>query len=967
MEVHGPITRRIEKARAELEKENELFDFSDVDLDFVNDEDQEKFDRNEKKKKKKKNEEKMSVRDVLLGKVVEKELDKEFSKIGMTPEEVEKQKRRLREFEEDSQEQTDTAYIKGESVPDIHVVDSRLPEKASAPTENNGLTEEQKKIMYSRTFTMAMLKWIENLPPGTTLELPVFEYNLIDEKFVRVGGTEKIEITNNFWERMEKEADERIVFRQLTEVFLRRLITHGKAKKQEDGTVIIKQESDVDGEWSKYIIRDLVGVKDMEIEYATHGLRVPGEVYADMGDKDGVYYVVEQNGLGEWVVTVYFDHHDLESSGESSASGIVLETFAALGMIENPERFEKMTIAIALADNGKLPENYEEEVEKYVKSRKGSRRDYFLKIYSETLFGQKFPMKVDKMKMAYVDRKHKCLDVLNDNEKKDFGLVWENADGLVIDMFSQTKKNMESAVKAVQEIEEAGLVLETSEYGRILIDIGGRTMGLGNEVSRALGYDGILRWNEEENSFALTTVKELKLDFGDREGIIKVRKGLLMKKPGGSGIPIGLEEVLVKLAGVEKLGELKLTNGDYEKDKVNFPNEKKIRSETQKLRYLVNDFVGDLNKIYAEPTQNTELSRARWNLECLLARKGLSETTFIEKRISPKDGREMVKGIREFMATENGIQDGWIEVRGLVRESSISENDLKKARMERWKIIKNMDWLKMGEKDLIMMVSDDLDMTLAKAMYRAIKIMGGEKVYPEDQKYYKDAAEAAVFFKKYMKVEVPELKPEYYPEVLNDLEIGTLTGKNVENKGKKEKARNNLLSHGIDVAAIEFDQGLKDALDSRVKYDGKFHGKFETVGQAEKYILAYLKIKKPEEEPKPAEPVMAKVDKEGWKVEGGVEIGEEIEECLDNIGSVNGFERALLVQKLVGLGIRIDKFIELEQESGADVELRLRQLRNMVTLARVIKKDGIVEAEKEFPGLVKGFSLVSKMLGLKWG
>jgi hypothetical protein len=260
----------------------------------------------------------------------------------------------------------------GEYVVDgIPIVGSRLPVEENAPTElsyeENAPTErieelkEERKKMYSRVFTMAVLKWIEIQEPGKKLVVPKFRLKdgVKDGKFERVkkvitetspegkkkdievDDTDEIEITDNFWEKLLIEENSEIIFRQLTEKFLERLIVHGKAEKLEDGTVRIKQKSDKDGMLCEKYLK-LAGVTGLPVEYVGHEHEQAGVVFADMGNKDGVYYVVEQDLLGEWVVTVYFDHHDSESSGDSSASGIMFETLAALGMFEEPELYEKL-------------------------------------------------------------------------------------------------------------------------------------------------------------------------------------------------------------------------------------------------------------------------------------------------------------------------------------------------------------------------------------------------------------------------------------------------------------------------------------------------------------------------------------------------------------------------------------------------------------------------------------------------
>ncbi|EKE00256.1 MAG: hypothetical protein ACD_22C00067G0001 [uncultured bacterium] len=136
----------------------------------------------------------------------------------------------------------------------------------------------------------------------------------------------------------------------------------------------------------------------------------------------------------------------------------------------------------------------------------------------------------------------------------------------------------------------------------------------------------------------------------------------------------------------------------------------------------------------------------------------------------------------------------------------------------------------------------------------AVGIMTGGKLNEE----FPTSEKAWEYFKAHIKMgglsgetektkdsgQVEAEQPVWYPEVLDDLDIGTLDEDGVDSV-KKQKAVKRLLGHGIDLSKHKSWKRLKEAFDSRVKYGDRFYGKFKSKKEAGDYILKSFGVVKP--------------------------------------------------------------------------------------------------------------------------
>lgn len=400
----------------------------------------------------------------------------------------------------------------------------------------------------TRVFTMAVLHWVNALPEDGVLVLPKFEK--VDGILVR-NKKEKIEIRvdENFIEKLDDGSEQgEIIFRQLTEKFLERMVSHGVMKITDGVATMRGDKSDKDVMAAMFVMKDLVGI-DTKFEFVPHEKNIQeGEIYVDMGNRDGLSYVVEWV-KNKFVVTVFFDHHGKESDSDMSATAWVFETLSALGMIEEWQKYIPFVELINLMDNGSLPKNYSDAVEKSGLTRRG----YFLQIYPRTLFGLKKDIDPRILSSAIVNDKVDFLDQIPDKKLWKYRIKqkWEN--NRAVDYLEKQLSKTNKAVDKIQEIERIGLVFESHEYGKIVLDIDGELGGVGNETCRALGYDGILSWSPKKQSFRFSSFNKDITELGFTEDYgFTVRKRMQVKKGESGELKINLEDILEKISGSKR-------------------------------------------------------------------------------------------------------------------------------------------------------------------------------------------------------------------------------------------------------------------------------------------------------------------------------------------------------------------------------------------------------------------------------
>ncbi|MCX6723297.1 MAG: hypothetical protein NT094_04530, partial [Candidatus Staskawiczbacteria bacterium] len=106
-----------------------------------------------------------------------------------------------------------------------------------------------------------------------------------------------------------KKRDKQFV--EATKEFWREFAVHGM-EKFEKGKVVLKNNSDLDGECSLALLR-LAGIDTSEVEYVSKGDFRKDKINIDTGDQSGL--VVKNKGK-----TAFFDHHGKESKNDTCAT-----------------------------------------------------------------------------------------------------------------------------------------------------------------------------------------------------------------------------------------------------------------------------------------------------------------------------------------------------------------------------------------------------------------------------------------------------------------------------------------------------------------------------------------------------------------------------------------------------------------------------------------------------------------------
>jgi len=101
----------------------------------------------------------------------------------------------------------------------------------------------------------------------------------------------------------------------------------------------------------------------------------------------------------------------------------------------------------------------------------------------------------------------------------------------------ETKKTWEE----IKKLEQEGLIKDSS-YGKIVIDLGDRLGGLGVEAAMANGCAVYIKWVPGNNSFFLSSVKDLD-DFSPTNEYLKLRKAML-KSPATKGCELKTDTLL---------------------------------------------------------------------------------------------------------------------------------------------------------------------------------------------------------------------------------------------------------------------------------------------------------------------------------------------------------------------------------------------------------------------------------------
>gem|GEM_PF-6574253 len=283
--------------------------------------------------------------------------------------------------------------------------------------------------------------------------------------------------------------------------------------------------ADLDGKASLDLFRR-AHVNVQNIKYVPSGQHIENSINIDTGDQEG--FVVTYSGMekGEpykgQPLTVYFDHHADESKRGSSATKYVYENLKKWGLLKEDPFLDKVVEFVNHEDNRSYPNE-----QKYYKDSPYTMLGLGRKVEPETLY-------------QFFRDELSPTQKLTTQQLGKYGLT---------EASEQQKKIVEKTEPMWKELEQNGFVVDSKDYGKILVDIGGvfnRTAG-GFVGAKAMGAGSYILWSPKTQSFFISSVdKPFSQDFLP-QGSRKRETMWVKDKPGH--LEMNLREIIKTMSG----------------------------------------------------------------------------------------------------------------------------------------------------------------------------------------------------------------------------------------------------------------------------------------------------------------------------------------------------------------------------------------------------------------------------------
>jgi len=268
--------------------------------------------------------------------------------------------------------------------------------------------------------------------------------------------------------------------RELREV---QIVTHGKFERDKSTNESkLVPVSDTDGRTAVWLLRTFAGNKSNWSEYSKDekynsrvGRRLPASAVID---KDGIAYVapgnevigaqnVDTSGAGapdyEWR-TKYRDHHGRYASDNSSATKKVFELLLEAGLVKESDReaLRKMVDFVTVIDT------VDSENREYVKYLEDYEKNGHKKLYS--LYRMIFDT---RQLWRFFKDGHAADEDLSKIDRKalqSYGIVYkDNKSGDFVNKMNAQKEFIEELLQKLEELEQKGLVMESEEFGKVVV------------------------------------------------------------------------------------------------------------------------------------------------------------------------------------------------------------------------------------------------------------------------------------------------------------------------------------------------------------------------------------------------------------------------------------------------------------------------------------------------------------------
>ncbi|MBI5465811.1 MAG: hypothetical protein HY974_00810 [Candidatus Kerfeldbacteria bacterium] len=344
----------------------------------------------------------------------------------------------------------------------------------------------------------------------------------------------------------------------------------GKWKySRETGRYTVGSDADLDAKTSLFLLTKAGLGSQLRTTAVPPGEILPSATTLDSGKKSGVLTEGQ---------TVVIDNHQPSRGYETSSARILYRLLQAANLLEANDEALQALVAMSMDDdNGRLIKT-RAQFEHSDHSLRGLQRYMGAEELYE-FFQKELPRADDKLKrdskteetITKRDVYHKVLNIqLSDDELKGLKLnkwkkrgkqQWAGAEYWQAQSIKQAKawflqdpSRPDSALKPDKELMASGRLVKGQMNGqpqRFIINIVGLEDKLraGHDAVKAYGFDGLISYNPEQNSFMVNTTNSL-VDLSQalrlKQGV-PVRGAMWIKPMNGQPLEVGLEDILKEI------------------------------------------------------------------------------------------------------------------------------------------------------------------------------------------------------------------------------------------------------------------------------------------------------------------------------------------------------------------------------------------------------------------------------------
>lgn len=350
----------------------------------------------------------------------------------------------------------------------------------------------------------------------------------------------------------DKEKAEKELVAEAAKKFLavRELFTHGiLGYNKEKGQMVLGRYSDLDGKCAVALLGK-AGIDIGNVGYLTAGEKKEGQITLDSSNADGLVQesketVDPETGERKIEITTAFDHHGPHSHRGTSATAVVYKVFNELGLLKfeddkEKQAYDKLVEFATRQDNFDFPE-----------MNGGPKENNFEKSY-RTILGMHKKMPLEKIIQFFKESKKSPTDELTQEELERYGVLYwrkKGKDGEWAGISPSLREQNKEVLAKARELSKKGFLVVAGDGKKFLIDTTGEAGGEFQWAAASLGYDGIIRYNQDTHGFFIALNKG-ELDPETFEGLGQgrlVRKSMFLQPMAREKLLVTLDDLLGRL------------------------------------------------------------------------------------------------------------------------------------------------------------------------------------------------------------------------------------------------------------------------------------------------------------------------------------------------------------------------------------------------------------------------------------